>query len=122
MLLKDKYFTLKAMDKADGSAVCDIAILPDCDVYRGHFPGHPVCPGVCNIETVAELASLATGHRLSIGRIKRCRFTTVATPETTPEMKVSLAFTPTETGYTVTATMADDKQQYMDFKGEMLMI
>ena len=52
MLLENKYYkVLRARKEGEGKAVYHVAILPDCNVYEGHFPGNPVCPGVCNIQT-----------------------------------------------------------------------
>ncbi len=34
---------------------------PDADFYRGHFPGHPVTPGVLLIEAMAQAGVVAQG-------------------------------------------------------------
>lgn len=34
---------------------------PELDFYRGHFPGHPVTPGVILIEAMAQTAVVAYG-------------------------------------------------------------
>jgi 3-hydroxyacyl-[acyl-carrier-protein] dehydratase len=34
---------------------------PNLDFYRGHFPGHPVTPGVILIEAMAQTAVVAHG-------------------------------------------------------------
>ncbi len=120
MLLENRYY--KIVDKqVDGmSGVFHISILPDCDVYRGHFPGEPVCPGVCNIETIKECAMLLTGKKLLISTIKQCRLTTVATPTACPNVDVTVQVAPTEQGYTVVARIADAENVYMEYKGNMV--
>ncbi|MEL5895446.1 beta-hydroxyacyl-ACP dehydratase [Bacteroides sp. GD17] len=120
MLFENKYY--KILDaKVDGlDAVYRIALLPDCDVYRGHFPGNPVSPGVCNIETIKECAMLLTGKRLLISTIKQCRLTAVASPALCPEVDVILSLLPTDKGFTVTARIADAERTYMEYKGDMI--
>ncbi len=120
MLFENKYY--KILDaKVDGlDAVYHIALLPDCDVYRGHFPGNPVSPGVCNIETIKECAMLLTGKRLQISTIKQCRLTAVASPALCPEVDVTLSLLPTDNGFAVTARIADAERTYMEYKGEMI--
>lgn len=119
MLLENKYFKVESQKTDGDKTVFHIAILPDCDVYRGHFPGKPICPGVCNIETIKECASLLTGRRLVINTIKRCRFTVVATPAISPELSIEIRTTPIPEGFSIEAVIYDEKQQYMDYKGEM---
>lgn len=126
MILADKYYrvlSVKAEEPdAEGgrlNAVVRIALLPDCEVYRGHFPGKPVCPGVCNIETIKECLMLLTHETLYISAIKQCRLTAVATPATCPELDVTIAASPDGQAWTVTADISDEKKTYVAFKGRM---
>lgn len=40
-------------------AVAEKDILPTDDVFRGHFPGHPVYPGVLQLEAMAQTGAVA---------------------------------------------------------------
>lgn len=120
MLLENHFYkTLKK--ETDGlSGHFTVAILPDCNVYDGHFPGNPVCPGVCNIETIKECTMMLTGKPLRIKAIKQCRLTAIATPTVCPEVDINITATPAgEDAFTVIATIKDSKQTYMEYKGTM---
>ncbi len=120
MLLQDKFYKVNGVEKTDEqNAVFHCTLLADCDVYRGHFPGNPVSPGVCNIEMIKECAMMLTGQRLVIKGIKQCRLTAVASPTVCPEVDVTVAVTPVEGGYSIVASIADSNQSYMEYKGEM---
>lgn len=120
MLLENRFFKVVSIDKADDqNAVYTCELLADCDVYKGHFPGKPVSPGVCNIEMIKECAMLLTGKDLIIKSIKQCRLTAVASPSVCPVVKVKVCANPTEGGYTVVASIADETQSFMEYKGEM---
>ena len=41
------------------SAVAEKDILATDDVFRGHFPGHPVFPGVLMLEALAQTGAIA---------------------------------------------------------------
>ena len=119
MLLENKYYkVLRAREEGDGKAVYHIALLPDCNVYQGHFPGQPVCPGVCNIQTIKECASLLIGKELRISSIKQCLFTAIASPTVCPEVDVEVEVKEAGGSYTIVASISDEKRQYMTFKGE----
>jgi len=119
MLLENKYYRVIHVNGDGLNAIFHIALLPDCDIYRGHFPGNPVSPGVCNIETVRECAMLLTGKKLFISFIKQCRLMAVASPVICPEVDVVITASPTEAGFTVQAKITDAKRVYMEYKGEM---
>ena len=120
MFLKDKFYKVTKEEKNDTGATYTVAILPDCNVYDGHFPGNPVCPGVCNMELILECAMMLTGRDLRIKAIKQCRLTAIATPTVCPEVVITVNATAKEDGtYLIVANIADDKQSYMDFKGTL---
>ncbi len=118
--MENNYYKLIGITRSNGlNAVFHIALCPDCEVYRGHFPGNPVSPGVCNIQTIKECAERLTGRQLQIGSIRRCRLPSVVTPATCPELDVEINLTPVGTGYGIIATVYDTKHTYMELKGEM---
>ncbi|MCF0178848.1 MAG: beta-hydroxyacyl-ACP dehydratase [Bacteroidales bacterium] len=120
MLLKDKFYKVLSETRQDEqNAVYLCQLLPDCDVYRGHFPHKPVSPGVCNIEMIKECAMMLTGKSLQIKGIKQCRLTAIASPTVCPEVKVTVSVSATEDVYIVVANIANETQSFMDYKGEM---
>ena len=120
MLLENKYYKVLSEERMEGlSAKYHLAILPECDVYKGHFPGEPVCPGVCNIETIKECAILLTGEDLRYSVIKQCRLSALATPMVCPKVDVMVTLSSTGNGYEVHATISDEKQTYMILKGRL---
>ena len=55
MLLKD-FYTLAELDKSDTENLKAIIDLnKDHEVYKGHFPGNPVVPGVCLTQLIKEV-------------------------------------------------------------------
>ena len=50
-------------------------------VYRGHFPGHPVLPGVCTLQLVRECLNRGTGRRFRYAAIRECKFLGMIVPQ-----------------------------------------
>ena len=95
-----------------------IQLVRECDVYEGHFPGRPVCPGVFNLQTIKECVSRELGRPLRITAIKQCRLTALATPENCPELSLDLNIMP-ETDYLIQARLYSPEQVYMELKCTM---
>lgn len=122
MLLKDKFFTVLHEERISANdAVYLCELNKDCDVYRGHFPGKPVSPGVCNIEMIKECAEMLTGKNLVYSTIKQCRLTAVASPNVCPkvDVKVSVAAAEDGTSYALVASIADAERSYMEMKATL---
>lgn len=119
MQIENNYFTClsKQTNGLEGKFV--VELLPECGVYRGHFPGQPVSPGVFNIEMVKECAAQLIGRQLTVASIRQCRFMAVASPTLSPRMQISILAQATGAGYRVLATLKDEQKTYLELKADM---
>jgi 3-hydroxyacyl-[acyl-carrier-protein] dehydratase len=53
-------------------------------IFFGHFPGHPVMPGVIQMQLVSELVGHHLRKRICLIELDRCKFIKVLDPEKTP--------------------------------------
>ena len=69
--------------EAGESAVAEKTFSPDTDFFRGHFPGHPIVPGVILTEALAQTAGIAAGQpgkTFRLSAIRGMKFPTAAGP------------------------------------------
>jgi len=121
MLLKDKYYKVIKENRLDANTgVYLLSLFPQADVYRGYLPNNPICPGVCNIETIRECIEMFTGKDIAISTINRCRIPSVASPLHCPlvDVLVKIARLEGTDSYSVEASIADKDTVYMELKGE----
>lgn len=126
MRLENDYYKLLSKHREGTTGMFHVQLLADCDVYKGHFPGHPVCPGVFHIQMVKEFAQQLVGAPLRISCVRRCRLLAVATPTTTPRLDVKVEIIPMaddaaarQRGFTVCATVTSQGKTYAEIKEEM---
>lgn len=90
MKLIDNFCTLHRLDRDNEGFKAVIKLLPDHPVYKGHFPGQPVVPGVFTLALIRECASIVTGRDMKYADIKECKFISAWLP--TEDAKVTLDF------------------------------
>ena len=77
------------------AAGATVRLLPESPVYRGHFPGYPITPGVClaeiALELIAEMAGQA-GHdgKVRLVAAKNIKFTSPIIPTQGTELRFNL--------------------------------
>jgi 3-hydroxyacyl-[acyl-carrier-protein] dehydratase len=78
-------------------AVAEKDILATEDVFRGHFPGHPVFPGVLQLEALAQTGAVAVlsepearGKLVLFARADGVRFRRPVVPGDTLRLEVRL--------------------------------
>lgn len=92
------FYTLQSYEKADnGSFTANILLNKDHDIFKGHFPGNPVTPGVCMMQIIKELAEEFIGRKLFLKTASNVKFMAIINPFETPELKMILDITENET-------------------------
>jgi len=119
MTLNNDYFKIDDCTSDGDDTLFRITLLPDYCAYKGHFPGNPVSPGVCNIQMIKECAEQLAGKRFFLGYISKCKLSAVITPQDTPQVDVRMKLSEKEGLYTVNAVVGNDETTYIEFKGEL---
>lgn len=82
----------------EGQSGFNIILNPDHLIYKAHFPGQPVTPGVCILQMIQELLSQEVGIELFIKKIKNVKFTNVISPLTDGRISVLFSSVTEEEG------------------------
>ena len=56
-----------------GQSGFNVILNPDHLIYKAHFPGQPVTPGVCILQMLQELLSVQYDKQLFIKNIKNAK-------------------------------------------------
>lgn len=107
MILKDQLYTIENRKEDNGNTIVTIAINPGCFIYKAHFPGNPITPGVCIVQTACELLGEIVGRKLEITKAKDIKFTNILSPTNTP--KADFVFTSIEDNDGVAKAKVDVK-------------
>ncbi|WP_370900620.1 3-hydroxyacyl-ACP dehydratase [Chryseobacterium gossypii] len=85
------FYTLNSYEKTEnGSFSAKISLNKDHDIFKGHFPGNPVTPGVCMMQIVKELTEEFTGSKLFLKSASNVKFMAIINPFETPDLKMQL--------------------------------
>lgn len=91
------FYTLESYEKAEnGKFIATINLNKEHEIFKGHFPGNPVTPGVCMMQIVKELSEEFTGLKLFLKTASNVKFMAIINPFETPELKLQLDITQNE--------------------------
>ncbi|KAF2336408.1 hotdog family protein [Flavobacterium daemonense] len=96
MVLKDFYKILSEEKTGDSKYTITILVNEKHEVFKGHFPGNPIMPGVCMIQIIKELTEKITQETLMIQTLANVKFMALINPEVNPELRLELDITVTE--------------------------
>lgn len=85
------FYTLESSEKAEnGSFIANISLNKNHNIFKGHFPGNPVTPGVCMMQIVKELTEEFTGKKLFLKSASNVKFMAIINPFETPDLTLQL--------------------------------
>ncbi|HYF70422.1 MAG TPA: hypothetical protein VD884_19935 [Ohtaekwangia sp.] len=116
MFLNDLYTVVESTASA-GSVNTVIAINKSHKIFDGHFPGHPVLPGVCMMQIVREVLEQSTSLRLNITFGDNVKFLAIIDPEQNSQVTVGITYTEEENTYKVNAQLFHGMVTFFKFKG-----
>lgn len=90
MLLKDFYTVEKLENVSEGKYTAVITLNNQHDIFKGHFPGNPVTPGVCMMQIIKELSQEIVGSSLFMISSSNVKFMALINPEVNPTLKLEL--------------------------------
>lgn len=115
-LLND-FYQIKKMEVAETLASFQVIINPLHPIFEGHFPGHPVVPGVCMMQMIKELTQEVLGCRLRVALIQDMKFLAVIDPSKNNQVQVSLTLSKVEGFEQVSANISNGQTVHFKFRG-----
>ena len=91
MTLLNDFFHITATNAEDSVATYSIALNSEHPIFKAHFPGNPITPGVCQLAIVEELMSQREGQPLRLANIANIKYMEILTPTTDPQLDVELS-------------------------------
>ena len=79
MLHKD-LFTFSGLQTKDGTIKTDILLNESHPIFKGHFPGQPILPGVCMLQIIKEIAESATRKKIQLVKAGNLKFLSFIDP------------------------------------------
>jgi 3-hydroxyacyl-[acyl-carrier-protein] dehydratase len=89
-LLSNFYKVQELTVGENGSYIAMVVLNAQHDIFKGHFPGNPVTPGVCMMQIIKELTQQITGEKLMMKQATNVKFMALINPEQNPELRVEL--------------------------------
>lgn len=90
-MLKDNLYTISSIEKRiDDSYAVGIALDASHNIFKGHFPGQPVLPGVCLIEMVKEILTTIKEKPYKLENANQIKYVQLVDPNASPTLNMSL--------------------------------
>jgi len=116
MLIKD-FYKIQEIRPNDSRISASIRLNPEHEVYKGHFPGQPVVPGVFQLQIVKEILEESLGQELFMGKVSSAKYLKIITPEKSGKLQITIDYQKTdEDAYKVNAIIGSGETIFTKVK------
>ena len=118
MILLNDFFTINDKVSSETEIWAELFINADHKIFEGHFPGHPVVPGVCMMQMVKEIIEKVIGEKTNLVRAGEMKFLAIIDPKENNIIQTTLKYNIEENGnMAVSATFFKESLIHFKFKG-----
>lgn len=89
-MLIEGLYTLQSIEQNEREVNAKVKLHKEHDVFKGHFPGNPIMPGVCMIQIIKELTEKVTGKELFLSVASNVKFMAKINPEVNEVIDLNL--------------------------------
>jgi len=79
-MLNGDFFYIENIVQENGLIRADIQMNAEHRIYRGHFPGMPVVPGVCQVQIIKEVLCWCEVDAYFLAEARVCKFINMMNP------------------------------------------
>ncbi|MBK6373774.1 MAG: 3-hydroxyacyl-ACP dehydratase [Saprospiraceae bacterium] len=104
------FFSIETIE-TEGDLLPKFKIRLDADhpIFKGHFPGQPVLPGVMILKIITSCVSLYQKRNLLISKVKQCKFLNFVDPIINPELFLDIEIYGTDSPLDVKAVLRSEE-------------
>ena len=91
MRMTEGFFNIDSLNDIENGFEAFLCTNPEHSIYKAHFPGNPITPGVCIIQAAQELLEKRINRKLYLKTVKNIKFLSVIIPEKDKKIKYSFS-------------------------------
>ena len=89
-MLLNSFFEIVESSASADKLISVIRINAGHEIFKGHFPGNPVTPGVVQIQMVKEILANHYQKDLKLKTMSRCKLLRILNPGETPLLHITM--------------------------------
>ncbi len=99
MVLENFYSIVSKVEtETNKSYSYDILINNAHEIFKGHFPGNPIMPGVCMMQITKDIAESISGNKLFMKKCSNVKFMAIINPDKNKDLNLQITISPGDNG------------------------
>jgi len=115
-LLLNNLYTIDQISESEMTIHAKVSLKAEHDIFKGHFPGHPVLPGVCMLEMIKEICSSFLQQHFRISGASIIKFLQMIDPNRDSFIEFEITYAPDLTKMLTKGKIYSGTRVFMKFE------
>jgi len=89
-MFKDELYRVIESTLHDNKVIASIKLCPEHEIFKGHFPGLPILPGVCTLNIIKDILNSQLKCNASLVEGDNLKFLALINPNVDELLKVEI--------------------------------
>jgi 3-hydroxyacyl-[acyl-carrier-protein] dehydratase len=117
-MLKNELYKINSIAHNEGIIEASLEINKNNELFKGHFPGHPVLPGACMLQIVKEVLEGSLNKSVQLKKADYIKFLLIVDPARNNILQIKLIYKITDNNnILVTASLVAENDICFKFHG-----
>jgi len=113
----NEFFKILNIEKAEGKYSVGVEFNSGHEIFKGHFPGNPVVPGVCMVQIIKLILKNIYGKDFTMRQASQLKFLAIINPIETKKVQVEiLVAKEDESGLNLSGSFQNGDLVFLKFK------
>jgi 3-hydroxyacyl-[acyl-carrier-protein] dehydratase len=112
------FFSYQIDRNDNGIIMARVSIHAQHPLFKGHFPGQPVTPGVALIEIIRQIISYALNKKLMLTEAREIKFISAVIPTEISELDLSVEYTDSDGKINTSCVISGNGKVFSKLKGD----
>ena len=118
-MLLNSLFKVKHFLADGGEIKATLELDPSHAIFNGHFPGQPVVPGVCMMQSVKELVERNVNQQLVITEADNIKFLSVIDPRVNKLIQATVSVINKDSSFSINASLFAENVTFFKLKATL---
>jgi 3-hydroxyacyl-[acyl-carrier-protein] dehydratase len=118
-MLLDSLFIVKHYSVEGHEIKAVLELDGDHPIFKGHFPGQPVVPGVCMMQAVKELVERHVKQKLVVVEADNMKFLSVIDPRVNKVINATVSVSDKDSVLSINASMFAESTTFFKLKASL---
>jgi len=116
-MLNNTFFSFTTPETDGDLLKTTISLNPAHDIFKGHFPGNPIVPGVCMMQMVKEILENQLGKKLRLVKADSIKFLSFINPNEHPQVGLEIKMSTVDEQVKADTQLVNEGIVFLKFKG-----